>query len=53
MKKTGSVMTIALSAVLLEPAVASPKFNFCSRYKASHPPALPEKSRTARRTSVQ
>jgi hypothetical protein len=24
MKKTGSVMTIALSAVLLEPAVASP-----------------------------
>jgi hypothetical protein len=48
MKKTGLVMTIALSAVLLEPAVASPKV-----HNASHPPALPEKSRTARRTSVQ
>jgi|HubBroStandDraft_2_1064218.scaffolds.fasta_scaffold35766_3 hypothetical protein len=28
MKKTGLVMTIALSAVLLEPAVASPKVQF-------------------------
>jgi hypothetical protein len=28
MKKTGSVMTIALSAVLLEPAVASPTLQF-------------------------